>query len=177
MQEKDLLKELVLYVISQCGSPEKLGKTKLNKVLWFADSIAYQHTGQPITGAKYQKLQHGPVPIGIDDAIGELQSENKCLIREKRHYGYNQHQFIGLSEPRAELFSSEQLKLVDALVGDICENHTANSISDLSHDIAWEAAQMGEEIPLFATLAAREGVITELDIEWADSIIENLQPA
>lgn len=36
------------------------GATKLNKVLFFADFAHVRRTGAPITGAVYQKLEHGP---------------------------------------------------------------------------------------------------------------------
>lgn len=38
----------------------------------------------------------------------------------------------------------------------------------MSHDAIWEAAYIGEEIPVYATLAANEGEITPEVLAWAN---------
>src|SRR5438874_13093894 len=54
-------KELMLY-FSKRGIDEGLviGSIKLNKLLFFTDFRAYAELGQPVTGARYQKLPLGP---------------------------------------------------------------------------------------------------------------------
>jgi hypothetical protein len=41
----DRVTSVAHYVIARCA-PEKLGATKLNKVLWFADVKFYRHHGR-----------------------------------------------------------------------------------------------------------------------------------
>ncbi|MBD1871830.1 SocA family protein [Cyanobacteria bacterium FACHB-471] len=176
MENKERLKNLILYICSECKDIEKLGATKLNKILWFADSIVYKQTGSSITGTKYKKLQYGPVPMQIVEVLSELENEGKLEIQEENYFGLRKKQFKALSEPQIDLFSATELKFVDFLVHDVCKNHTASSISDLSHDMSWNAAHIGEEIPLAATLAVEEGVLTESDLKWADSVIKEMQP-
>jgi hypothetical protein len=56
----------------------------------------------------------------------------------------------------------------------MCQKHTASSMSELSHDIIWEAAEIGEEIPLYTYFASRFGEINEEDIQWAKSRAKQL---
>lgn len=172
MATDERLKNLILFVCSRCDDSIKIGATKLNKILWFADSASYQHSGKSISGVRYKKLQHGPAPIGLQSAIRDLEREGRMAVKEQKFFGYTQKQFIALEYPQPNLFSDEELQFVEFITNIICEKHTANSISRLSHDSVWEAASMGEEIPLSANLAANEGVITTEDLEWADSVIE-----
>src|SRR3954469_19633300 len=82
-------KELMLY-FSQRGLDDGLviGSTKLNKLLFFADFRAFSEIGQPITGARYQKLEWGPaarelLPIRdelLKDGEAELRSEGKADV-------------------------------------------------------------------------------------------------
>ena len=43
------LLELILYVAEKCQDDPKFGATKLNKILWWADFLAYAQHGTPIT--------------------------------------------------------------------------------------------------------------------------------
>lgn len=53
MFDREKFKRLVHYVIWRAGNRAWFGAVKLNKVLWFADTEAFAHTGEPITGANY----------------------------------------------------------------------------------------------------------------------------
>lgn len=58
-------------------------------------------------------------------------------------------------KPDLSTFTREELQIVDYWIDHIDKDHTAGSISDESHDYAWDIAHMGEEIPLYAILANR----------------------
>ena len=53
--------------------------------------------------------------------------------------------------------------------------YRAGEISELTHEEIWEAAQEGEEVPLYATLASGKGEITERVKKWAESVVEKLK--
>lgn len=169
------LKKLVHYTVARCDEPARLGATKLNKTLWYSDSIAYRLNAVSITGETYVKRQHGPVPKRVLEALTELESEGKIAVREATHFGFPQRQFISMCEPDKAVFSEQELSIINDVVDAICQRHTASSISDMSHDQVWEAAQIGEEIPLWATLAAAPGEITDRAKEWARSVIERVE--
>lgn len=167
----DLLKELTHYVCWKVDDPAKLGATKLNKALWFSDTIAYRLSGRAITGSPYVKRPFGPVPKRILPVLSELQAEGKIAVRERPRFNYIQREFMALQAPSGAAFSEQERDIIDQVVAWVCNEHTASSISELSHDGIWEAAEEGEEIPMFAVLGAVEGEITDADKAWADSVI------
>ena len=65
------------------------------------------------------------------------------------------------------VFTAEEIKLVDAAFEHVCLDHTAKSISEETHGIIWEIAQMGEEIPLATVFASDVGEVDEDDFAWA----------
>src|SRR5688572_2425660 len=77
-------KELMLY-FSQRGLDEGLviGSTKLNKLLFFTDFRAYAELGKPITGARYQKLTHGPAARALLPMRDELLRDDEVRFRER----------------------------------------------------------------------------------------------
>lgn len=69
------------------------------------------------------------------------------------------------------MFSAEEISTVDEYIRIICNKHTAKSISEASHDIVWEVAEIGEEIPYFTVYSHLLGDIDVKDVEWAISEI------
>jgi Protein of unknown function (DUF4065) len=145
--------EAVHYIIAST-TPEELGKTKLAKVLFFADLDAYRRTGRPITEAVYIKRSHGPMPRQFYTAVDNLAREGKIAQRRAPHFGYEQHQFWALTEPELRELSAEQVATLATYTRAVCDHHTAVSISDVTHNLAWELADVEEEIPFAAFMAA-----------------------
>src|SRR5690349_20186889 len=55
-------KELILYICQKCATDPKFGATKLDKLLYFSDFLAYAQLGELITGFEYRRLPNGPAP-------------------------------------------------------------------------------------------------------------------
>jgi hypothetical protein len=167
LREDEKLEALVHYIIYRCNDPRKLGATKLNKILWYSDITNFLYTGKSISDAKYVKLQHGPVPANLVKVREKLVEEGAIAIRQDIHFGYPQTQAFALTPPNLDYFTATEISRVDEIMTDICENHSAASISAVSHDMIWEAAEIGEEIPLYAVFAAQQADVTQEDIDWA----------
>ncbi|HEY5382513.1 MAG TPA: Panacea domain-containing protein [Acidobacteriaceae bacterium] len=165
MADREKFKALIHYVCSQSPSLRSLGKVKLNKILWFAERDCYLR-GEPISQVPFIKLQHGPVPRSMDSYLRELQSEGNLVVRETEWKGKPKFEFISVKEPSLAGFSVGQISLINKAIQGICRQHTADSISRLSHDEVWDVAEMGEEMPLYAAFG-RPGELTEEDVNWA----------
>ncbi len=161
------LAALVHYVCYRCQDPSILGATKLNKVLWYADVLTYIKTGKPITGEIYVKHQYGPVSSHLNAIIEDLQTQGALATREVEFYGYPKKEFVALKAPNIEGFSATEISIIDSMIDEVCLRHTADTISKASHDVIWELAEIGEEIPYYAVLASKLGEITEADVKWA----------
>ena len=165
--QRDKFKELVHYVCAQCVDSSRLGAIKLNKVLWFSDTIAFAKLGESITGVQYVKQKFGPVPKPILPAINDLVREGALRVDEVSYYGHLKKQYVSLRAPNTSLFSEEHLAIVNDVLKAITERHTATSISELTHDDIWKLASVGEEIPHRAMLATKLGEVSDGDIAWA----------
>ncbi len=63
-------------------------------------------------------------------------------MRESDYFGKPKREFISLEPADDSLFSDDELDIVNQVIRVVCGEHTATSISDLSHDVIWEAAEM-----------------------------------
>ena len=50
--------------------------------------------------------------------------------------------------------------------------YTANAVSEMTHDIIWDAAEDGEEIPMYATLVSETKSLNDEIKDWARPILE-----
>lgn len=170
-------KALVHYICHKCGDPSILGKTKLNKVLYFSDFATYRQTGEPLTGETYVKAQFGPVPRHIDEALQTLIDDNAIVVREAPVYSHMKKEFIALKGADLTHFTADEIAMVDGMIDVICYGHSAKSISEASHNNAWKLAEIGEEIPYKAVFAFGFGEVNDEDVSWAMDYIAKQRAA
>lgn len=173
MRDNPKFKSLVHYVVSRRrDAPDTLGAVKLNKIMWLSDLTSYYERGKPITTSRYIKQEFGPVPASIMPVLRELQMEGAITVSEaplhnRRKTEYKVHRPM----TNTDFMDREELDIVNGVIDHICDEHTAKSISDASHNHIWMAAADGEEIPLF-TVFSRPGRVTETDKVWAQMKLE-----
>lgn len=167
------LKTAVHYVSAKATNPSVLGSIKLNKVLWYSDTIHYMVHGNPITGEQYIKRQYGPVPRHILKVVDELVAEKRIARGKTDYFGFMKTEYIALEDPNIEgLLTADEIALIDQAFEHVCLNHTAKSVSEETHGMIWQAAEMGEVIPYSAVLVSDLGEVDEGDIAWAKSVLE-----
>lgn len=141
------LQELVLYIAQQCEGDPNFGKTKLNKVLFFADFLAYGIFGRALTGATYQRRDFGPVPKEITAARRALIDQGAAEVEYQRRFNYPQERLVAKRPPNMSLFTAPEKQLVDDVIHELW-HHSAIAVSDLSHrEAGWRFAKDREEIP------------------------------
>ena len=165
--DRDKFKSLLHYVIWQTGDRDGFGATKLYKVLWFSDARAFMLSKEPITGETYIREKYGPLPRHAQSIIHEMEEEGAIRVWNDRYYNKPLRRFKSLRTPDRLALTDDQRKIVDHWIKHIADDHTAASISEESHDTAWEIAKLGEEIPYFALFANRIRDPKDEELEWA----------
>lgn len=144
--DKDKLKDLILYVVNRVG-PGDLGAVKLHKVLWFTDLALMYLTGKTACGETFLKKPRGPWGSHVDKAIKALEREGRMVEREGNLAGYHQRQFFALVDPNLSRFDATEISIVEQIISTVCYEHTAASISELTHDDLWERTPENGVIP------------------------------
>ena len=169
-------KDVVHYICAQCRDSRKFGAVKLNKILWYADTLFYARGGQSLTGLRYIKMRLGPVPSDIQHILDQMEQKDKTITVTKSDPSlpsgkYNAWVFQANGEPDMSHFSTEEKEVLDNVISHIRDHHTSDSISELSHNWAWEIAQMGEEIPVGTCLITDFIMPNEADKKWASDLL------
>lgn len=163
-------KALVHFIVHECReTPSSLGAIRLNKSLWFTDVAAYRFSGASVSNETYVKRKMGPVPKHILSTIEELKASGVIQVIEPVAQ-YDSRKYIALVPPDQSVLSDDERDLARAVLSAVL-GHSANAISEMTHDIIWKAAEDGEEIPMSASLVADAGEITEDVRHWATGIL------
>ena len=147
-------KELLLFIAARSEGDETFGATKLNKLLFFSDFLAYRKLGKSITNAKYQRLPKGPAPRKLKPAVRELEEANDVVQVTRDAFGYSQSRIIARRDSDLTLFSAEEVGVVTEVLQRF-RGMNATQISDYSHEFAgWQLAEDGEDIPYSTALVS-----------------------
>ena len=176
MFDREKFKALVHYVVARTAGKPNFGAVKLNKVLWFADARQYLLTGGSITGADYIRKPFGPVPRQIEAIRDELVAEGKIKVTPPK-FEYEGWRFTSSRSPNVTPLSEAELNTVNWWIRHIGDDHTADSISEESHDYAWEIAKNGEALPLYSQLTSRIREPQGDELSWARAVAARLGPA
>lgn len=138
--DEQKMRELILYVVERCRADKKLGSTKLNKILFYADFLAYLNLGESITGFTYKALPQGPVPTQVLPLRNDMVSRGELLMGERDNGGYKQVRFLALRDPDLSVFDADEIAQVDEVISDLW-NKSASRVSMMSHNfIGWHFA-------------------------------------
>lgn len=128
-----ILEKLVNAILFFCRHAE-VPKTKLNKLLFYADFEHYRRYSVSITGLRYVRLPYGPVPDNYEHYYAALFHEEGGLEKEERTYhDYVGEVFVAASEPDLSVFDTSELRVLTE-IRERFEDWTATALTDLSHE-------------------------------------------
>lgn len=168
------LRELVLYICHRSQGDLKFGATKLNKLLFYADFLAYRQLGHAITCHPYKRLKNGPAPRAMVSTIRALKRCGDVAIAEHNYYGRRQIRAVALRDADLARFDADEIALVDSIIHE-CWDKNATEMSIMSHRfLGWRLAEQGETIPYEVALVTFESP-SNADRQEADVLGSELQ--
>jgi hypothetical protein len=166
-------RELILYVALRCEEDPNFGKTKLNKILFYSDFLAYAHTGEPITGQEYVRIQHGPGARKLKPTLMDMEERGDLKVRRERKLDLHQERVVALRRPACEAFSEQHLGIVDQVIQSLW-GRTNSEVSLISHaNIGWKLARHKETIP-YETVFLSDRPLTEAELEYGRQLATEL---
>lgn len=122
------IENMILYFLETCNN---VYKTKLNKLMWYADFRNYQKNETSISGLVYNHRPFGAVPVGIDEMLKCFESI-EIEEKENEDMGYTYFQINPLKKPELSIFTPEELKTLESISNKF-KNYGNRKISDYMH--------------------------------------------
>ena len=108
-------------------------KTKLCKLLFYADFKHYRNNASSITGVRYVHIKLGPVPDRYAYYFATLENEEKAISVDELNYGeYIGEMYHAEIKPDLSPFSNSEIKMLIE-VKEYFKDFGARDIKDFSH--------------------------------------------
>jgi putative zinc finger/helix-turn-helix YgiT family protein len=118
-------------IISKCQN-NGVYKTKLNKLLFYCDFLAYNKLGKSITGSCYTHEHYGPCPQDFQSLLGVM-SDHGFISLELKSYKTTDAEFVKVNDEMAkDLLDETEKEIVDR----VCEkfkDKTSKDLTEFSH--------------------------------------------
>jgi uncharacterized phage-associated protein len=150
--DDEKLRELILYLSCLSEKDQYFGATKLNKLLFYADFLAYQRFGNAITGQEYQALPQGPAPRRLKPVMNRMKAGGDIKIHANAKYRFRQLRPVAVRTADLTKFTNQERELIREVVERFW-SYNASQISDESHlFLGWQLGVQGETIPYSVVL-------------------------
>ncbi len=145
-------RELVLLTARRSEGDVRFGAVKLNKLLFYADFLAYLKLGNPITWQPYFALRQGPAPRRLVGIRAKMESDGEIAIRKRETFTGIQDRVLALREPDVTVFTTKELDLIEYVIR-ACWEKSSWHLSEVTHRFAgWKSAKLRETIPYSVAL-------------------------
>ena len=139
------LKEMVIFFAHRVPSY----KTKMNKLLFYADFGFFKNFGISISGHPYKAIPYGPVP-NMYETIFENLAETGCIdiLFESGESGSKREKLIGKTDRpfNADLFSKEEISCLEK-IAEKFKDTSASELVQISHlEKGWIENEPGKNL-------------------------------
>ena len=128
-------------VVWYCQHMRLVTATSSNKLLFYSDFLHFKSEATSLTGSRYRRIQHGPVPMEYGKNQDAMEMGGFVVLKEARYANGNSGIELCSGRNAAELagvLSSRELAVLQR-VADEFKNMTPTEISDRSHqETAWK---------------------------------------
>lgn len=127
--------EMIIYFCTR----QRPWKTKLNKLLFYADFTFFKEYGVSISGSEYYAIDMGPVPDNFNSIFEHLTKIDLLKVHNKTFPdGGMGEKYIPVREFNGKLFEEQELKILQS-IDDRFKNFSTQEMIDLRHEeIAWQ---------------------------------------
>ena len=107
-------------------------KTKLLKLMFYADFLFYKNSCSSITGLEYAKITYGPVPDNFESIISDCVKNDLISYDIIYKNDYENHNIKSKKKFNKNIFTEEELDTLDK-VNNFFKDYTSSEIVEYSH--------------------------------------------
>lgn len=144
---REKFEELIVYIARRLPPEAALGRVKLAKLLMWSDHVAYERLGHAMTGATYEKWEHGHLPSELIMVEKDLVAGERIDEETVDYFGKQLRHITARDDPHMQHFSEDEIAIVEGVLKRY-GHESATYLSSLSHQtLGWQLAGAKEEIP------------------------------
>jgi uncharacterized phage-associated protein len=150
-------RELIVYLAARLEPQAALGRVKLAKLLMYCDFASFAQRGETITGATYEKWEHGHLPRELLLVQRDLESELAISVEPVDYYGKTLKHITAHRDPDLASFDEEEIAIMETAIR-LYGHESATQLRRMAHlEPGWRLAADHEPIPPFTVFLPKVG--------------------
>lgn len=166
--------QALLYVVVELKNP---GFHQTFKVLYFAEREYLREWGNTLLGDNFVKMTDGPVPSFTYNMVKAAANRDhghslskEAVAYAKEHIGVDGRNLYALQRPDLNYLAETERVCLDHAI-ELCKNVGYGGIREMSHDTAWQSAEMKK--PLDSLRIAEAGGADEIALSFLKESLSN----
>ncbi len=139
-------RNILLYVISECGAKANFEKNLLNALLYFTDFDYYEVYEEHLTGATYKKVPYGPIPEKIDDILNNMIENSEIIKVETDSERKVMFRLLALQKPDLKMLKANEKVIIDNVIDKYADWNAEKLTEFARNDMPWKATDEGDII-------------------------------
>jgi len=140
------------YLIMRCGERENVGQKVLCYLCYFSDFDHYERSFRSITGKKYIKNPHGPIPFGFEGSLDVLERNGMIEKERKQCDGFRHCFFRSLNDPDMGRFLPAEIESMESAIERYGFMTDAEIEEIIGKDVPWLVTKDGDPIDYGAAM-------------------------
>lgn len=170
---EEKMRQAILYFIHN-GDPETLGKTKLMKLLYYADFDHYELHDDSITGAIYRRLPQGPVPTVAFPILERMSLSGDIGSETVVTPSFSRQRYTAHAQFEPSRFTPEEFATLEEVARTWKTVKMTDIVAASHDDPPWNAVADNAEIPYH--LVYYRNTYGEMDLEEDEVDGEDILP-
>ena len=150
-------KDVIHYVISECGYKENFTKNVLHNILYFNDFNFYELYEKSLTGEKYIRKFRGPVPVDFDEAVNQLTKENRIRETKEMVVTFPKYTYESLTEPPVNNLTQSEIDVIEENILKLSDMSCAKIHNYVHGDRPWRISDENDELNYEAVFYRKSG--------------------
>lgn len=121
-------------------------KVKLNKLLFYSDFYHFKLYGNSISGSTYRAIQYGPVPADYQILMAQGVLSGVLESKTVEMYDFNAECFLGKIEFQKNLFTDEELAVLQRITERFAESNNQQIIKISHLEKAWTECEKSHSL-------------------------------
>jgi transcriptional regulator with XRE-family HTH domain/uncharacterized phage-associated protein len=122
-------------------------KTRMNKLLFYADFLHFKRTGRSISGCNYRAIPFGPVPSHFHELFGILEQKQYLRVEQELfEHGTIGERFLAARPFDPSLFSTDELAHMQEVLEAFRQLRTRQLIELSHYEKGWAERQPAREL-------------------------------
>ena len=109
-------KELILYIAEKSEGDRTFGATKLNKILFYSDFLAFLELGKAITWHRYQRLENRRPRSPCYQCRPKWKKHEEIARVPRVYRGRTQKVTLALAGPDLKVFTAQEIAIVTEVI-------------------------------------------------------------